>query len=92
MRRSKSIFKGFAGGGFHGGQGLPKKMAVAAQVPGSFLIPDGSEAFPGFTSTQKPASTRRRSRTSRSSATRLHFVVFNPPATTSTAAAVELRA
>ena len=48
-----SIRKGFAGGGFHGGQGLPKKMAVAAQVPGSFLIPDGSELFLGFTSTQK---------------------------------------
>jgi hypothetical protein len=48
-----SIRKGFAGGGFEGGQGLPKKMAVAAQVPGSFLIPDGSELFLGFTSTQK---------------------------------------
>jgi hypothetical protein len=48
-----SIRKGFAGGGFDGGQGLPKKMAVAAQVPGSFLIPDRSELFLGFTSTQK---------------------------------------
>jgi hypothetical protein len=48
-----SIRKGFAGGGFDGGQGLPKKMAVAAQVPGSYLIPDGSELFLGFTSTQK---------------------------------------
>ena len=28
-------------------------MAVAAQVPGSFLIPDQSELFLGFTSTQK---------------------------------------
>jgi len=44
-----SIRKGFAGGGFDGGQGLPKKMAVAAQVPGSFLIPDRSELFLGFT-------------------------------------------
>ena len=48
-----SIRKGFAGGGFDGGQSLPKRMAVAAQVPGSFLIPDRSELFLGFTSTQK---------------------------------------
>lgn len=48
-----SIRKGFAGGGFDGGEGLPKKMAVAAQVRGSFLIPDGAELFLGFTSTQK---------------------------------------
>ena len=48
-----SIRKGFAGGGFEGGQSLPKRMAVAAQVPGSFLIPDHSELFLGFTSTQK---------------------------------------
>ncbi|HKP19840.1 MAG TPA: hypothetical protein VJT84_15305 [Gaiellaceae bacterium] len=48
-----SIRRGFAGGGFDGGPGLPKQMAVAAQVPGSFLIPDGSELFLGFTSTQK---------------------------------------
>ena len=48
-----SIRRGFAGGGFDGGQSLPKKMAVAANVPGSFLIPDQSELFLGFTSTQK---------------------------------------
>jgi hypothetical protein len=48
-----SIRRGFAGGGFDGGQGLPKKMAVAAQVRGSYLIPDGAELFLGFTSTQK---------------------------------------
>jgi hypothetical protein len=48
-----SIRKGFAGGGFDGGISLPKRMAVAAQVPGSFLIPDHSELFLGFTSTQK---------------------------------------
>jgi hypothetical protein len=47
-----SIRKGFAGGGFDGGQGLPKKMAVAAGVPGAELIPDGAELFLGFTSTQ----------------------------------------
>ncbi len=48
-----SIRKGFAGGGFDGGQSLPKRMAVAANVRGSFLIPDHSELFLGFTSTQK---------------------------------------
>jgi hypothetical protein len=48
-----SIRKGFAGGGFNGGQSLPKQMAVAAQVPGAALIPDRSELFLGFTSTQK---------------------------------------
>ncbi|HEY2542470.1 MAG TPA: twin-arginine translocation signal domain-containing protein [Gaiellaceae bacterium] len=48
-----SIRRGFAGGGFDGGQSLPKKMALAAGVPGADLIPDGSELFLGFTSTQK---------------------------------------
>ena len=48
-----SIRKGFAGGGFDGGQSLPKRMAVAAQVPGSYLIPDEAELFLGFTSTQR---------------------------------------
>ena len=47
-----SIRKGFAGGGFDGGPGLPKQMALAAGVPGAELIPDGSELFLGFTSTQ----------------------------------------
>jgi hypothetical protein len=51
--RPTSIRKGFAGGGFDGGQSLPKQMAVAAGVPGADLIPDGSELFLGFTSTQK---------------------------------------
>jgi hypothetical protein len=51
--RVTSIRKGFAGGGFDGGQSLPKRIAVAAQVPGAFLIPDHSELFLGFTSTQK---------------------------------------
>jgi hypothetical protein len=50
-----SIRKGFAGGGFEGGQSLPKKMAVAAGVPGADLIPDSSELFLGFTSTQRAA-------------------------------------
>jgi hypothetical protein len=48
-----SIRRGFAGGGFTGKQSLPKKMAMAAGVPGADLIPDTSELFLGFTSTQK---------------------------------------
>jgi hypothetical protein len=48
-----SIRKGFVGGGFAGGQGLPKRMAVAAGVPGADLIPDTAELFLGFTSTQQ---------------------------------------
>jgi hypothetical protein len=48
-----SIRKGFAGGGFGGRQSLPKKMAVAANVPGAELIPDTAELFLGFTSTQQ---------------------------------------
>ena len=48
-----SIRRGFAGGGFAGKQSLPKKMAMAAGVPGADLIPDTSELFLGFTSTQK---------------------------------------
>lgn len=51
--RKTSIRRGFAGGGFTGGQSLPQRMAVAAGVPGADLIPDGSELFLGFTSTQK---------------------------------------
>jgi hypothetical protein len=48
-----SVRRGFAGGGFDGKQSLPKKMAMAAGVPGADLIPDTSELFLGFTSTQK---------------------------------------
>jgi hypothetical protein len=48
-----SVRRGFAGGGFAGKQSLPKKMAMAAGVPGADLIPDTSELFLGFTSTQK---------------------------------------
>jgi hypothetical protein len=50
--RVTSIRRGFAGG-FDGGPGLPKQMAVAASIPGADLIPDGAELFLGFTSTQK---------------------------------------
>jgi hypothetical protein len=58
LRESKlfhftSIRRGFAGGGFDGQQSLPKQMAVAAQIPGADLIPETSELFLGFTSTQK---------------------------------------
>jgi len=48
-----SIRRGFAGGGFDGEQSLPKRLAVAAGVPGAALIPDTSELFLGFTSTQR---------------------------------------
>jgi hypothetical protein len=48
-----SIRRGFAGGGFEGAQSLPKQMAVAAQIPGADLIPETSELFLGFTSTQR---------------------------------------
>jgi hypothetical protein len=48
-----SIRRGFAGGGFDGKQSLPKRMAMAANVGGAFLIPDHAELFLGFTSTQK---------------------------------------
>ncbi len=51
--RMTSIRRGFAGGGFSGGRSLPQRMAVAAGVRGADLIPDGSELFLGFTSTQK---------------------------------------
>ena len=55
-----SIRKGFAGGGFDGGPGLPKQMALAAGVAGAELIPDGAELFLGFTSTQSQGLGPRR--------------------------------
>ena len=51
--RPTSIRRGFAGGGFDGGVGLPRKMALAAGVPGAQLIPEQAELFLGFTSTQR---------------------------------------
>ncbi|HET8652428.1 MAG TPA: hypothetical protein VFM13_07640 [Gaiellaceae bacterium] len=48
-----SIRKGFQGGGFAGGPGLPKAMATAAGIQGADLIPDGAQLFLGFTSTQR---------------------------------------
>jgi hypothetical protein len=47
-----SLRRGFVGGGFEGRQSLPKQMAMAANVPGAELIPETSELFLGFTSTQ----------------------------------------
>src|SRR5262249_19236557 len=51
--RMTSVRRGFAGGGFDGGTSLPKQMATVASVPGADLIPEHSELFLGFTSTQK---------------------------------------
>ena len=48
-----SVRRGFAGGGFEGKPSLPKQLAMRAGVPGADLIPDTSELFLGFTSTQK---------------------------------------
>ena len=48
-----SIRRGFAGGGFAGGRSLPKRMALAAGIPGAELIPETAELFLGFTSTQR---------------------------------------
>jgi hypothetical protein len=48
-----SIRKGFVGGGFDGGKGLPKEMALAAGIDAAELIPDGAELFLGFTSSQR---------------------------------------
>jgi hypothetical protein len=53
LLRITSIRRGFAGGGFDGARSLPKRMAEAAQIPGADLIPDTSELFLGFTSTQR---------------------------------------
>ncbi len=58
--RTTSIRRGFAGGGFSGRTSLPKKMAMAAGVPGADLIPDTAELFLGFTSTQKSGLGPRR--------------------------------
>ena len=57
-----SIRRGFAGGGFEGGQSLPKQLAVAAQIPGADLIPETSELFLGFTSTQRAGHGARHDR------------------------------
>ena len=51
---AQSLRRGFVGGD------LPRKLAVAAGVPGSDLIPENSELFLGFTSTQKAGLGPRR--------------------------------
>lgn len=51
--RLTSVRRGFAGGGFAGGRSLPKRMALAAGIPGAELIPETAELFLGFTSTQR---------------------------------------
>ncbi len=53
--RVRSLRRGFVGGAFEGGDSLPRLMAIAADVPGAQLIPERSELFLGFTSTQKAA-------------------------------------
>jgi len=55
-----SIRKGFVGGGFEGRQSLPKKVALAAGVPGADLIPETAQLFLGFTSTQRAGMGPRR--------------------------------
>src|SRR5258706_12979816 len=52
-----SLFKvtsmrfGFTGGGFYGQQGLPSKLALAANIPGAKSIPPQAEVYLGFTTT-----------------------------------------
>jgi hypothetical protein len=46
-----SIRRGFSGGGFSGQQGLPSRMALAADLPGAQSIPPQAQAFLGFTTT-----------------------------------------
>lgn len=46
-----SIRQGFSGGGFYGQQGLPSKMALAANLPGAQYIPPHAQGFLGFTTT-----------------------------------------
>jgi len=55
-----SIRKGFVGGGLGQGKSLPKQVAIAAGVSGADLIPDDSQLFLGFTSTQKDGMGPRR--------------------------------
>ncbi|HZQ37784.1 MAG TPA: hypothetical protein VFD32_17770, partial [Dehalococcoidia bacterium] len=53
--RVTSVRKGFVGGGYDGGRGLPKQMALAAGIPGAEAIPETAQLFLGFTSTQAAA-------------------------------------
>jgi hypothetical protein len=49
-----SVRKGFVGGG------LPRKLALAAGIPGAELVPGNAQLFLGFTSTQKAGLGPRR--------------------------------
>jgi hypothetical protein len=46
-----SIRQGFSGGGFYGQQGLPSKLALAANIPGAQSIPRQAQGFLGFATT-----------------------------------------
>ncbi|WP_269857243.1 DUF7405 family protein [Streptomyces sp. RPT161] len=46
-----SIRQGFSGGGFYGQQGLPSKLALAANIPGAQWIPRQAQGFLGFATT-----------------------------------------
>ncbi|MBW8698040.1 hypothetical protein MBT84_00505 [Streptomyces sp. MBT84] len=46
-----SIRQGFSGGGFYGQQGLPSKLALAADIPGAHSIPRQAQGFLGFATT-----------------------------------------
>ncbi len=50
-----SIRRGFAGGGFYGGQSLLCQMARAANIPAAEHIPLNAELFMGFTSSHAAA-------------------------------------
>src|SRR5215469_16229092 len=46
--RVTSIRQGFSGGGFYGQQGLPSKLALAANITGAKSIPRNAQGFLGF--------------------------------------------
>src|ERR1700730_3704890 len=46
-----SIRRGSTGGGFYGQQGIPRKVALAAKIPGAESIPPHAQVFLGFTTT-----------------------------------------
>ena len=70
MFRVTSIRKGFVGGGFDGSQSLPKRMAMAAGVPGRRSDPRHGGAVPRLhVDAEGGSRARRGSRTSRRSAT-----------------------
>ena len=46
-----SIRRGSTGGGFYGQQSIPRKVALAAKIPGAESIPPQAQVFLGFTTT-----------------------------------------